>query len=105
MCAHVRTCVHVCVINEKAPFLGVLLSLELHITYIFIEFLEFFHVGLFASIVCAGDMAASGASDRAIQIAIVDHHLSEEVRGTLLLGDNLFYNDLISAVNLRSYNG
>ena len=48
-------------------------------------------------------MAACGASDRAIKIAIVDCHLSEGVRDALLLGKNSFYNILMSVVNLRSY--
>ena len=54
---------------------------------------------------CAGDVAACGAFDRAIQIAIIDRYLSEGVRDALLLGDDSFYNVLISTVNLRSYNG
>ena len=51
---------------------------------------------------CASDMIACGASDQVIQITIVDLHLSEGVRRTLLLDDVSF---LISVVNLRSYNG
>ena len=39
------------------------------------------------------------------QITIVNRHLSEGVRGALLLGDDSFYNILISVVNLKSYNG
>ena len=53
---------------------------------------------------CAGDVAACGASDRAIQITIVDRHLSEGVHNALLLGNDSFYSVLISAVNLRRYN-
>ena len=49
---------------------------------------------------CAGDVATCGA----IQIAIIDYHLSKGVCGALLLGDDLFYNFLILAINLRSYN-
>ena len=45
---------------------------------------------------CASDVAACGASDRPIQIAIVDHHFGEGVCGTLLLGDD---NKLISHDN------
>ena len=54
---------------------------------------------------CASDTAACGASDRAIQITIVDRHLSEGVRAALILGEDSFYNILISAVSQRSYNG
>ena len=54
---------------------------------------------------CVDDVVACGASNRAIQIAIADCHLSEGVRNALLLGDNLFYSILISAANLRSYKG
>ena len=54
---------------------------------------------------CADDMATCGVSDRAIQIAIVDCHLSEGVRVTLLLGNDSFYNIFILAINLRSYKG
>ena len=53
----------------------------------------------------AGCVAACKAFDRAIQIAILNHHLSEGVRGTLLLEDNSFHNNLISAINPESYNG
>ena len=55
--------------------------------------------------VCTCDMAACKAFDRAIQIVIIDRHLSEGVRGAPLMGGDLFYNVLISAVNLRSYKG
>ena len=55
-------------------------------------------------ILCAGDVAACGAFNRAIPIAIDNHYLSEGVRGALLLGNDSFSNILISAVNLRSYN-
>ena len=44
--------------------------------------------------------AACGASNQAIQIAIVSRHFNEGVSGALLLGENSFYNILISAVNL-----
>ena len=54
---------------------------------------------------CAGDVAACGASDRTTQIAIVDCHLSECVHDALLLGDDSFYNVLILTINLRGYNG
>ena len=59
---------------------------------------------LFDYVLYTGDMAACGASDRAIQIAIVDHHLSERLRNALLIGKDFFYNILISDVNLRRYN-
>ena len=51
---------------------------------------------------CASEVTTCGAFDRAIQIMIVDCHLSEGVRGAILLGDDSFYNILISTVNLRS---
>ena len=54
---------------------------------------------------CVGDVASCGVFDQAIQIVIIDCHLSEWVRGTLLFGDYSFYNILISVVNLRSYKG
>ena len=38
-------------------------------------------------------------------IVIVNLHLSEGVHGALWLGDDLFYDILISAIDLRSYNG
>ena len=41
---------------------------------------------------CACDVATNGESDQAIQITIVDRHLSERVRGALLLGNDSFYN-------------
>ena len=54
---------------------------------------------------CVGDVPACGSFDQVIQIMIVDRDFSEGVRGASLLGDDSFYNILISAVNLRSYNG
>ena len=53
---------------------------------------NFRRVGLFASVLCAGDVAPCGASDRAIQIAIVNSQLSKGVHGARLLGDDSFYN-------------
>ena len=54
---------------------------------------------------CSSDVAGCRAFDRAMQIVIVDRHISEGVCGALLLGDDSFYNILILVVNLRSYNG
>ena len=53
---------------------------------------------------CVSDVATCEASDRTIQIVIVDRHLSERVCGSLLLGEDSFYKILISTVNM-SYNG
>ena len=38
------------------------------------------------------------------QIAIINRRLIEGVQSALLLGDDLFYNLLISTVHLKSYN-
>ena len=54
---------------------------------------------------CARDVAARGAYDRSIQIAIINRLLSEGVHNALLLGNYSFDNVSISAINLRSNNG
>ena len=46
-------------------------------------------------------MAKCGASDH----AIVNLHLSEGIHGTLLLGDDSFYDALILAFDQRNYDG
>ena len=49
-------------------------------------------------------MIAFGASDCAIDVA-VDRHLKAGVHDTILFTGELFENDLILVVGLKSYNG
>ena len=93
MCARVRKCVHVCAcvcLMRMHHFQDSRYLLNYTTLICLLNRQNFCHVGLFSSILCACDVAAYGAIDRVIQIMIVDHHLSEGVHGTLLLGSDSF---------------
>ena len=95
MCARVRKCVHVCAcarvcLMRMHHFQDSHYLLNYTTLIYLLNRQNFRYVGLFSSVLCACDVAACGVIDRVIQIAIVDRHLSEGVRGTLLLGSDSF---------------
>ena len=99
------------------PIKEIWINLELNFErYEFFNFLRFFHIfwiflnlkpiyfDLKSIFYCAGDMAASGASDRVINRDCWSS-LKARVHGVILFVGESFSNDLITAIDLRSYNG
>ena len=104
ICACVCACVHLRVISGLSIILGYMLTHYIQSIYIPVDLRLFFSCKNIIFSFYAQVMWRNEKCPILVFKLSLDLHLSKRLRGNISLGDDLFQNDLILAVHLRSYN-